>query len=599
MTSLSTAPTSGSERLQQHRAALAKLTDLAKREPGYLPATLIPNTGINPRFNPQDFPHFVCFLAPTQISGKELLQMLPTRMEAKDLEAFRKGDSSQNIMGFVPTKMGRMLLGHIAHMYMNRHMPMLEGGTSIGKTYMVRALTRLIHGNKAKPLHFYCDGQTDTAELLAKYVPASHDPAAKLVTEFLGSDAGRTWLKTEYESGRLSDKTEPQRILFDAANHLRITLNDKSFTLSLGTIPKAAIARVGADGKLQFDEEKPGPGTILLVDEVGLAKGPVVMALLRLRGDGEMVNSFQLWEDGGREIPIGPHCLMVFASNTLNYGDRNPVDKALARSLNWARIGELTDKDIEDFVQMITRYDYGQKNTGPGLREYLDITAHPELYKLIGKAIRHAHIQMAPLANTAQSGGDRQQIPCTYEDLLKALKYCRHSQLVGDSGVDLPATILEAVATQYFSRIADPTSRTTNFTTFKQLFENDSGIQAVALRGKTMSLAAAIQALADEAWQEETMSLGIADPTILAELERQKAARNEIEAIDHLMDDLPSHTAEMLIAACKGAAGIISEEAKEHWRQRLRTCLKTPSDVADQADWLALCNALDGIFKVD
>ncbi len=52
----------------------------------------------------------------------------------------------------------------------------VEGETARGKTYLMNKFTQLMFGKGARPVDFYCNGQTDTSSLMAKWVPKTDNP---------------------------------------------------------------------------------------------------------------------------------------------------------------------------------------------------------------------------------------------------------------------------------------------------------------------------------------------------------------------------------------------------------------------------------------
>jgi len=580
-----------SQKINRAQEIKGKLSLLASREPGYLTAVLAENLGLDPRFPSEKFPNYVYFRGQNSVTGEAETMKLPTRMSAEELQAFRKGDTEKGVFGFIPTSKGIQMLTHLAHSYMERGMPILEGGTALGKTYAVKSLAKLVYGNNAKILHFYCNTQIDTTELLAKYVPNTGDPAAIKVGEFLRSEQGKEWFDEKIASGHIDTNTPLERLLFDAALHLNVTLSKNNFALSFGAIPKVAMSSVNEKGQIEFDEHTQGSGCILLIDEVGTAKSAVLLALMMLRGDQELTTSFQLWEDSGRTVSFGPESFIAFATNTLKYSDRSPVDAALARSLDWQRMGELNQEDIKELVNLITINDYGHRKGGTSETSFIDITAHKDLYGLIGKAILSAHIQVAPLVDKPQAGGDRQKIPCTFEDILKALRYCNNSQVVNDEGtVDMTKTVLEAVARIYCQRFSSDTERATQYSTFKNSFLAERGHLAEV--GK--SLAASIQKETDKILEEMAFSLTVTDPAIIKELQAQKTINEAQLSIDSVIDDLHLKTAEELIQICAIVKQTGKSEIIQYLADKLESSSAKPSDIEIDSRW----SGRDGLRKV-
>ena len=187
--------------------------------------------------------------------------------------------------------------------------------------------------------------------LQGKYVPTAEDKEGLgKINTFLFSDEGAEFIRNLKSKGQISENstfTEKQRW---AAIHLGISINDRAFSFSYGSMAQAALGILMENGNVQIKEDGTGNGLILHIQEVGLAKPEVVNTLLALRGkNGRLTESFQLWDNGGRTINLGPETYVVFSTNPVDgtYLARNEVDPALSRNLRWVRQGEISSATIK------------------------------------------------------------------------------------------------------------------------------------------------------------------------------------------------------------------------------------------------------------
>ncbi len=94
---------------------------------------------------------------------RPLIIKLETEATREEVEAIKKE--------IIPMRETFEILEAIAMTYRLRQPLLIESPTSIGKTFLVEKFTELLYGYGVKPLDFYCNGQTDVSELMAKWVP--------------------------------------------------------------------------------------------------------------------------------------------------------------------------------------------------------------------------------------------------------------------------------------------------------------------------------------------------------------------------------------------------------------------------------------------
>ena len=109
-----------------------------------------------------------------------IITKLETEATPEEIEAIKKE--------IIPMKESFEILEAMARTYKHRQPLLIEGPTAIGKTYLADKFTELRYGKGVKPLDFYCSGQTDVSELMAKWVPkVETEEEKKKWNEFLES----------------------------------------------------------------------------------------------------------------------------------------------------------------------------------------------------------------------------------------------------------------------------------------------------------------------------------------------------------------------------------------------------------------------------
>ena len=294
----------------------------------------------------------------------------------------------------------------IAHAYQSRQPLILEGPTSIGKTFLVDKFTEMIYGPGVKPYDFYCNAQTDTSELIAKYVPNKN-------------------------------KVEPK---------------DPSFVLQYGALPKA-MGLVEEEKGLILHPGIREEGNILHIQEVGLAEPAIINVLLQLRGqEGKIADSLQLWDDSGAVVKAGRGFWLVMSTNPPEAGgylDRNPIDPALARGSIYARLNELSSESLK---LAVSRY-MGRSTPNQALCR---IDEDPRLVELLSNVLGIFHETFRDWTNSGERGRG-QRIPATLTDIFRVVEYLKHNQILSleDGAIDLTQTLRKAIEMYYLQRLAD------------------------------------------------------------------------------------------------------------------------------------------------
>lgn len=438
----------------------------------------------------------------SDIKGEQVVSV-PTRLSR---ESFDKLMSRA-----LPLEETRFMLHELAKAYDQRTPIMLEGGTAIGKTYVVNLFAKLIYGEKAKIPDFYCNGQTDVSELLGKYVPAGIKPEEqKRVTDYLESEAGKI-LKAEIlkETG---GQYELKELYIRAAAALGMAIDDASFEFQLGVLPRAMTAGHNKEGILQFVPD--GPGVMLHIQEVGMAAPSVVNALLQIRGEqGRITDSIQIWQDGGREIKSGPGFFVVFSTNPPGKGfqERFEVDKALARGLVWLNLpDQLSDESLRKAASKIFSF----KDVPPQHSTVIDISRNPELGQVLGGVVAKFHKVYTEMVAQGEPGR-KQKVPPTIDSMWRVAELVQEVQVLTTDrqSIDMVATLKKAISGIYINclqskpdvigtsdkRAVDKDSLGAKLLSALNEALTNEAVSKIQFRGSTVTPEFAIKALTQEA----------------------------------------------------------------------------------------------------
>jgi hypothetical protein len=221
----------------------------------------------------------------------------------------------------------------------------VEGATSLGKTFLMNKFTALVFGEQARPVDFYCNGQTDVSELMGKWVPETDDPADSEKWEMeMCTPEGKSKLEEIWQAVK-DGKIKGEEGIIKAMIGLCYKLTGKkpkSWKFEYGALPKAMIAL--KDPSKPESEDNPPVGLFLHVQEVGLAETHVIDALLALGGEkGKLAKEIQLHQDSGRTIKSEPKFWVYYSTNPPeDYPNRQAIDQALARRNTFVRAPELS-----------------------------------------------------------------------------------------------------------------------------------------------------------------------------------------------------------------------------------------------------------------
>jgi MoxR-like ATPase len=417
---------------------------------------------------------------------RPIIIKLETDASREDIEAIKRE--------IIPMRESFEILEAMARTYKHRQPLLIEGPTAIGKTYLAEKFTELLYGRGVKPLDFYCSGQTDVSELMAKWVPKVETEEEKRKWEqFLELPETQVKLSQIAQEVEQAERLSQEQKL--ALIHTRLKELAKSAGLSertqwrfqYGAVPKAMGLIRNSDGSFSFNEQK-GMGFTLHIEEVGLAEPQVINALLKLRGKrGKLAEEIQLWENGGRKVKAGPKFWVFFSTNPPEeYLARNEVDPALARGVVFIRMGELSEESLRLAADYYFSYKLGEKPKEKPEGCILDIYNHPEIGREIAKVIAAFHNDLNKELKKGEKG--RQQIiPLTLDDMARVADALIDTQSRNNTTgrLDLTETLKNHIYFYYLHRLADQELKEKMKTNLNQLLEGVTG--KIEFEGKVLT----------------------------------------------------------------------------------------------------------------
>jgi len=418
---------------------------------------------------------------------RPIVVKLETEATREDVEAIKKE--------IIPMKESYEMLTAMAQAYKLRQLLLIEGPTAIGKTFLVDKFTELLYGKGIKPLDFYCSGQTDVSELMAKWVPKTESGEERKKWEkFLETAEAQTKLsQIAQEVEGKEEFSQEQRLalvrkkLQELAEYAGLS-GRTQWSFQYGSVPKAMGLIRNPDGSFSFDEEQ-GEGFILHIQEIGLAEPQVVNALLKLRGErGELAKEIQLWENGGRRIKAGPKFWVVFSTNPPEeYLARNEVDPALARGVVFKRMEDLPPESLVLAAEYYFTYQLGDKPQEKPEGCILDIWNYPEIGKLIARIISIFHTNLNKELQKGEKGR-QQRIPLALDDMARVAAALIEFQIRDrDTGrLDLTETLRRHITYYYIDRLADEDLKKVMKESLNQLLKGDVG--KIEFEGKVLTL---------------------------------------------------------------------------------------------------------------
>lgn len=417
---------------------------------------------------------------------RPIITKIETDATQEDIEEIKKE--------IIPMKESFEILEAMARTYKHRQPLLIEAPTAIGKTYLADKFTEMLYGRGVKPLDFYCSGQTDVSELMAKWVPKVETEEEKRKwNEFLESAEAQVEISKIAQETEQKEKFSPEQKL--ALIHTRLQELAKSAGLAektqwrfqYGAVPKAMGLTRNPDDTFSFDEQK-GMGFMLHIEEVGLAEPQVINTLLKLRGKrGQLAEEIQLWENGGKKVKSGPKFWAYFSTNPPEeYLARNEVDPALARGVVFKRMEELSEESLRLASDYYFTYKFGEKPEEKPEGCILDIYNHPEIGREISKVVSAFHNDLNRELKKGEKGR-QQKIPLTLDDMARVADALVDEQIRDkETGrLDLTQALKELIHFYYLDRLADQDLKQTITANFEELLSGDTG--KIEFEGKVIT----------------------------------------------------------------------------------------------------------------
>ena len=417
---------------------------------------------------------------------RPIITKLETDASREDIEAIKRE--------IIPMRESFEILEAMARTYKHRQPLLIEGSTAIGKTYLADKFTELLYGRGVKLLDFYCSGQTDVSELMAKWVPkVETEDEKKKWNEFLELAETQVKLSQIAQEVEQAERLSQEQKL--ALIHTKLQELAKSAGLSettqwqfqYGAVPKAMGLIRNSDGSFSFNEQK-GMGFTLHIEEVGLAEPQVINALLKLRGKrGQLAEEIQLWENGGRKVKAGPKFWVFFSTNPPEeYLARNEVDPALARGVVFIRMGELSEESLRLAADYYFSYKLGEKPKEKPEGCILDIYNHPEIGREIAKVVSAFHNDLNKELKKGEKGR-KQRVPLTLDDMAHVADTLIDTQIRNkETGLlDLTESLKKHICFYYLDRLADEELKGTMKANLNELLEGVTG--KIEFEGKTLT----------------------------------------------------------------------------------------------------------------
>jgi hypothetical protein len=466
---------------------------------------------------------------------RPIITKLETEASKEEIEAIKRE--------IIPMKESFEILEAMARTYKHHQPLLIEGPTAIGKTYLADKFTELRYGQGVKPLDFYCSGQTDVSELMAKWVPrVETEEEKKKWQEFLESAEAQEKISQIAQEIEQKEKLSQEQKL--ALIHQRLQELAKSAGLSektqwrfqYGAVPKAMGLIRNPDGSFSFDEQK-GMGFTLHIEEVGLAEPQVINTLLKLRGErGQLAKEIQLWENGGKKVKSGPKFWVFFSTNPPEeYLARNEVDPALARGVVFKRMGELSEESLHLAAEYYFTYKLGEKPKEKPEGCILDIYNHPEIGREIAKVIAAFHNDLNKELKKGEKGR-QQRIPLTLDDMARVADALIDEQIRNKKTgrLDLTETLKRLIHFYYLDRLADEDLKETMEHNLNELLEGDTG--KIEFEGKILTRKEIFDILVERAsiTEEEKAKLK-KEKQEEEERQLQQAKFNAQDAVDSLL----------------------------------------------------------------
>ena len=339
----------------------------------------------------------------------------------------------------------------------------LEGETATSKTTAVRWVAALL----GQPLYrINLNGQTDTGELVGRYVPCSSQPALNEL-ELIEERAAFTGVDHPLWRAAAADleRAHQQNDALSAVERARIAqvlgMKPQQWSFVEGLIPKALRH-----------------GAWVVLDEMNLAEPQILERLNSVLEDERMLvltesdhTSFGL----GGDVPSHPEFRMFGTMNPADYAGRSSLSPAFRdRWRLWSFVSLPTESDIKAMLRFLVFGEHpmvefaGELYQGaPTAPLYPELQDLPEVDELLNRiAIFHYQLSLA-----AGDGGQakigrtrRERYVFTRRSLQTAMKMIHHAWCAEESlpaELRRPALMLieEVMHMVYLARIQDPSDQ--------------------------------------------------------------------------------------------------------------------------------------------
>ncbi len=421
--------------------------------------------------------------------------------------------------GIVWTKETCKMIFLCADSYQQKMPLIIQGESSIGKSFCVNAFSYFLNGAGIEPVTFDCTGQSDVADLTAKPVPrtsggASPADAAQFL-DFIKSDFGQSQLKLATAQAESLPEASRAGFIANKFNELLrnagvSTGSSSPFEIQWGAIPQAMTATKNSGTGETVYPEKGGDGTILHIQEITMAKPAVINILLALRGNGrQMAKKFTLWPDGGKVIHAGPKFWMVCSANPVDgsgFQDRQPLDKAFVRGCVLARLGDLCEESWGKMCRKMIGHKLGKPPTA-GDNTYFEYQKNPDLVKLLSDVVKTFHLEYrSALKEDPEESEKEEKVMGSSDDIAQVARSLYNSQIVGGDGqVSMVETLRHALKSTYLERHLVPDDEDEAEKCFRARMEtaidtliDSTDTSSFSYKGKDMSCSDAIKAIMDE-----------------------------------------------------------------------------------------------------
>lgn len=317
-------------------------------------------------------------------------------------------DVSEISSRIYPIPEAYMLMGRYAAAYALNLMQLVDGPSSVGKTFLLGRFSEMVHGKGVVPLRLVFHPQSDGSGVFASYAPR---------TEGDQDDEPANWL-----------------------------MRDGVVALGMGRYVDMSDAGMSIES---FPE-----GTIVNLDEVDKAPQGVTNALLGLRGEGGSVAEEVALAEIGRVLIRGPRTRIVMTSNPPGNGaGSHALNPALVRGTDYFKMGELSPESlkiiarrtVQDAAKLFADSSYG-----------VDLSKNPEMTSILAEVMTSVHMLFGEIIK-AGARADAQQVVLSIDDMHRVSKYMQMQQIISRKTLkpDVARTLEVALNMFYADRIGD------------------------------------------------------------------------------------------------------------------------------------------------